>query len=172
MGHPKALTRLGTETALERVVRACGEASVRHVRVVVGRDSSRIRAEHASLTVEWVVNPEPDAGRTGSLQQGLGGLESARVLMWPVDHPLVSPETVRRILLQKGELVVPTWEGRGGHPVVLGGDVLARVRRLAPSVPLRDAFERSVQTRVALDDPGVRANLDTPEDVRAWLGAG
>lgn len=168
MGRPKALTRLGDETALERIVRA---AAGMRVIVVLGEHHDAVRASLPALDVRWVRNPAPEMGRTGSLQRGLLAAR-APLLVLPVDHPLVRADTLRALAARPEEWVVPTYGGRGGHPLKLGGMGATAVLSAPPSTPLRD-IPRMVGmevTRVEVDDPGVLANLDTPESVDEALG--
>lgn len=168
MGHPKALTRLGGETALERIVRA---AEGMRVVVVLGEHHDVVRAALPSLAARIVRNPSPEMGRTGSLQRGLAATRGGRVLVLPVDHPLVASSTLRLLAARPEAWVVPEHQGRGGHPLSLGAMGVAAVMSAPPSMPLREvpgAVGLEV-TRVAVEDAGILANLDTPEDVAAHL---
>ena len=163
MGHPKALTRIGAETALERIVRA---ASGMRVLVVVGEHEDAIRAAHPALDVRWVRNPRPEMGRTGSLQRGLTAARGD-VLVLPVDHPLVRADTIAMLAARREAWVVPTHRGRGGHPIKLGAMGIAAAMSAPAQTPLRE-IPRMVGlevTRIEVDDPGILANLDTPADL-------
>lgn len=165
MGRPKALTELGGETALERIVRA---AEGMRVIVVLGEHYDAVRAALPSLDVRWVRNPAPAMGRTGSLQRGLLHARG-EALVLPVDHPLVRAHTMRRVARAAGEWVVPMHLGRGGHPIKLGPMGIAAAMSAPPDTPLRDV-PRMVGievTRVEVDDPNILANLDTQADVDA-----
>ena len=162
MGHPKALTRIGGETAVERIVRACRDAGCPSVTVVAPP-----RVALPPLEARVVANPDPDAGRTGSLQLALRG----DALVWPVDHPLAAAGTARLLLATPGEWVVPTFHGKGGHPVVLRGRAVDITRAAPPHAPLRDALRAIPRVGVPVDDEGILANLDTPEDVRRLGGS-
>lgn len=164
MGHPKALTRVDGATALERIVEA---ARGMRVVVVLGEHHDAVRAALPALDVRWVRNPTPEMGRTGSLQRGLLQARGPGVLVLPVDHPLVRADTLRLLAARTEQWVVPTFGGRGGHPIRLGEMGVAAAMSAPPATPLRDV-PRMVGievTRVEVDDPGVLANLDTPEDV-------
>ena len=181
MGHPKALTRIpvvprhdlsqaaardGHETALERIVRNAGGM---RVVVVLGEHHDAVRAALPSLDVRWVRNPAPEMGRTGSLQRALLHARGAGAVVLPVDHPLVRPDTMALLAARREEWVVPTHEGRGGHPLKLGEMGIAAAMTAPPDTPLRE-IPRMVGievTRVPVDDPGVLANLDTQADVEA-----
>ncbi|HUR69732.1 MAG TPA: nucleotidyltransferase family protein [Candidatus Thermoplasmatota archaeon] len=164
MGHPKALTPIAGEPALSRIVR---EAAGFRVLVVLGEHADVIRAALPALDAKWIVNPRPSMGRTGSLQRGLQACRSPRVLVLPVDHPLVSGDTMRLLAERPEPWVVPTYASRGGHPLKLGEMGVAAVLTAPPATPLRDipAMVGLATTRVPVDDAGVLANLDTPDDV-------
>lgn len=173
MGHPKALTPIGGDPALARMVRACEEAGLPPPIVVLGGHHDEVRAALPILEgrVRWARNPRPEAGRTGSLQVGLSGTGAQEILVWPVDHPLVAPATLRALVEAQGHWVVPTFEGRGGHPLRLRGMAVSAVESAPAHVPLRDLppMVGLHVTRLPVEDPGVLANLDTPEDL-ARLG--
>lgn len=158
MGHPKALTRIGDSSAVERIVAACRGLGL-DVTVVAPASLAL-----PPLDARIVVNADPDAGRTRSLQLGLAG----DALVWPVDHPLARAETVKRLLATPGEWVVPSRGGRSGHPIVLRGRAVDAVRAAAPDAPLRDALRAAglAPFPVEVEDPGVLQNLDTPEALR------
>lgn len=174
MGHPKALTDLGGATALERIVGACEGAGIPMPLVVLGEAHDEVRAALPALEgrLRWLRNPRPDEGRTGTLQRGLAATGASTVLVLPVDHPLVAPATLALLATRPEPWVVPTFQGRGGHPLKLSDMALPAVLSAPPAVALREipAMVGLGVTRVAVEDPGVLANLDTPEDVERARG--
>jgi CTP:molybdopterin cytidylyltransferase MocA/RimJ/RimL family protein N-acetyltransferase len=167
MGRAKALTPIDGEPAVSRTVRvarACGLDTV-----VVTRAGVAL----PPLDARVVVNERPDDGRTGSLQVGLRASGTREALVWPVDHPLAREATVRALLAARGDWVLPTHLGRSGHPIVVRGRAVEAILRAAPATPLR-AIPPTIglaPERVRVDDAGVLANLDTPQQVAAALGA-
>ena len=71
-----------------------------------------------------VVNDDPDAGRTRSLQLGCAALVDQRgsiperLLLAPVDRPAWNIE-ILEALLNTSTSSAPAYEGRRGHPVLL-----------------------------------------------------
>ncbi|MGE5180843.1 MAG: nucleotidyltransferase family protein, partial [Acidobacteriota bacterium] len=66
-------------------------------------------------------------------------------------------------------IVVPTCERKRGNPVVWGRHHFAEIRELAGDVGARAILERhanDVRT-VALDDPAILFDVDTPEALAA-----
>ena len=174
-GRPKALLSISGGPAIARVVRVSREEGF-VPRVVVGPHAAAIRAALPAPAPELVENAEWAQGRTGSVQKGLEGVDTETlVLLWPVDHPFVQAMTLRRLHEAAehdvmGAWFIPTFEGLGGHPVLLRPSVFPRVRDLDPRVPLRTLIpEFGPQVvRVPVPDPCVRANIDAEEDYRRY----
>lgn len=177
MGHPKALTLIGEEPALARIARVAREASLPRPMVVLGEHHDVVRAALPALDVAWVRNAAPEAGRTGSLQVALGALGplgALGALVLPVDHPLVRADTLRALAARPEPWVVPTCGGRGGHPILLRSAGVAAVLRAPPDAPLRDVPRAAgiEVTRILVEDDGILANLDAPEDLARFTREG
>jgi len=63
-------------------------------------------------------------------------------------------------------LVVPEWEGRGGHPVLVDMSFREELLRVAPSGGLRALFDahRGEVLRVPAESPFVARDMDTWDD--------
>ncbi len=128
------------------------------VHVVLGPD---LAAHLAVLPpdVRWTWNARyASSEMLDSLLLGLEGLGDA--LVTPVDVPPAAPDTLRA-LLAAGESAVPTWQGRDGHPVRV-----VAPRGVHPRARLDERLRHAL--RIPVDDPGVCANLNTPEDLVTW----
>jgi len=168
MGGDKALLDLGGTTAIERVVKTCRAAGVDEILVVRAAGHASLPAAVAGKVATVVA---PPGEMTDSLRAGLraAGPMPASVLVFPVDYAMVGPRAVAAVLAQLGGPVaigLPLWEGRPGHPIALSAAAAAEV--LAPTTTtLRDvvAADRTRVGAVAVDDPWVRHDLDTPADL-------
>jgi molybdenum cofactor cytidylyltransferase len=175
-GRPKALLPIWGEPAVARVVRLSREEGF-DPWVVVGMHSVEIRNVLPSPSPEIVENPEWDRGRTGSVQRGLENVDpETSILLWPVDHPFVQAKTIRRLRTvaehdAMGVWFIPTFEGSGGHPVLLTPPVFPGLRSLDPAAPLRTLLSKfgPQVVRIPVTDPGVRANIDTEQDYQKFL---
>lgn len=171
LGGPKALLRDGRGSALARVVAAARAAGCDPVVVVVGAHAERVRPEALLAGARVVENAAWARGRSGSARVGLAAAGPFdAVLVWPVDHPAVSPATARALVGafagDAAAVVVPSFEGKHGHPILLRADVAVEVAKLGDDEPLRNAVWR-VPARVrvlAVEDAGILVNVDTPED--------
>jgi molybdenum cofactor cytidylyltransferase len=176
-GQPKALLPTDERSSVRRLAEVCLAAGADPVVAVVGAHRGPIAHELRGLSVEVVEAEEWYEGRTASIQAGLNAIpEDHDVLMWPVDHPFVSSRTVDALWSTRGSdqlavWFIPTFRGRGGHPVLWRSVVRNDVLELRADAPLRSLLpEFGPQVRrVSVEDPGVVANVDTPELYRqAW----
>ena len=118
--------------------------------------------------------PEPGMDMFGSLRTGLARLvenPSWRVVaVLPVDHPLVRPETVTELAAVAGPAMIPSFNGKHGHPICLSRMVAESVARGDVAGPtLRDVLHAVKALSVPVDDPGVVANCNTPDALREAL---
>jgi nicotine blue oxidoreductase len=177
MGGPKALLRLGDETFLARAVRLLARPGVASVVAVLGADAERVRAEAGLPSpVEVVVNPSWREGMLSSVWRGLDAAEgqgAEAVLLHPVDHPLVEPATVDRVveaLAASASIAVPAWEGRRGHPGGFRQALFAELRAAPPERGARAVLAADPQRVVVVPgDPGCVEGVDTPEDYERAL---
>jgi len=177
MGGPKALLPLGDGTFLSRACDLFARAGVASVVVVLGAEAERVRAQAgipAAATV--AVN---DRWRDGMLTSVWAGLDAAEgqgadaVLLHPVDHPLVDPATIDRVLgalRSAAAIAVPTWGGRRGHPGGFQSTVFAALRAASPDRGARAVLAEDPGRVVHVTgDPGCVTGIDTPEDYRRAL---
>lgn len=178
MGYPKPLLRVGDTTFVGRLASVAREAGLAPVRIVVGDAATAVAMAHPQLAPLLVRNDAPELGQLHSLRLGLRaiGMSCRAVVVFPVDHPLVATDTVATLLAAhrggRGAIVVPVRAGRRGHPVLFGCEVFGELIR----GPLEEGARRVVRAEpgrvaeVAVDDPGIITNIDTPEEYRAAVG--
>ncbi len=180
-GYPKALVSTGERTAVRRMAEISLDRGFDPIVIVVGPHHHPIADAVRGLDVQLVDSEQWYEGRTASVQSGLRALPDGRdVLLWPVDHPFIAGKTLDQLRAVRdgdelGLWFIPTYRGEGGHPVLWKDRVRAEVLELRPDAPIRALIpELGPQVRrVAVDDPGVLANIDTPDRYReaydAWL---
>jgi CTP:molybdopterin cytidylyltransferase MocA len=178
MGGPKALARLQGRPFLERCVEALRRPGVERVLAVLGHQADRVRDEVA-LPPETVliVNAQWAGGMLGSVHAGLDAAEAHgcdAVLLHPVDHPLVEPETVDAVVaaLAGGAVIaVPSYQGRRGHPGGYARAAWPALRRAAPERGARAVMaDHPEWVRHVPGGPGSRRGFDTPADIAAFGG--
>ena len=177
MGTPKALLDFRGRPFVVRILEALEALDIKTCVVVVGPDAPRIRPALAGHDCVIVENSDVDGGPIASLRAALRALHVVQprgALAWPVDLPHVRVTTLERLFeafrraAGKAPAVVPTFAERRGHPVLWGS---ALFEELLTSEAATKHGARAVLhahsaqiASVAVDDPAVIDDLNTPED--------
>lgn len=178
MGSPKALLRYGPRTFLDTLTALFAQRCA-SVIVVLGAHAAEIRAA-ATQPATFVENPDYARGMTTSMQCGLRHipLDAGGILFTLVDHPAASPATLDALLAptdpRDPPLVrVPRYRAKRGHPIWFSRQLMAEFLALPADRPAREVVRRHVDRTqfLDLDDPGIVADIDSPEDYRALTGA-
>ncbi len=178
MGRPKLTLPLGDRTILERVVATLRTAEVPHVLVVTGPHIPELAELARSAGAEALVLPEATGDMRATILHGLQWLEERHhpgetddLLLIPADHPTLDVAVVRRLLAERStcppdSILLPTYQGSRGHPLLLGWGHVAGIRTLPEGVGVNAYLRRQVSLvrEVPVDSPGVLLDLDTPED--------
>lgn len=118
--------------------------------------------------------PQPDLDMFASIRLGLQHQLEYRdwqtVIILPVDHPLVRPETIMTLKEQTFPAVIPTFKEKHGHPIMITRPVAQAVAEGShPGPTLREVLKAAPAHDVPVDDFGIRANCNTPATLRqAW----
>ncbi len=169
MGRPKALVSDLSGPWLTRAVETLRHGGCDRVVVVLGASADEARPLLDAYDVTIVVAPDWDEGMGVSLAAGLGQVlhgAASRCLVTLVDLPDVGPDVVRRLLDHRDEddaLARATYDGRPGHPVLLGRDHWAGVLATTHGDKgARDYLKLHPPEEVECGDLATGADVDTP----------
>ena len=169
MGAFKPLLPFGNKTVIESCIDCLRDGGVDQLVVVLGHRADEIRI--LLNDVQVAINPDPDSEMGASIAAGIRALpnDAQCVLIALVDHPAVPSSTVSTLIeeLRRGaRIVIPTWQDRGGHPVLLDLSFRAELLDLDQIGGLRSLLKKhtSEVKRVPLDSPFVARDMDTWDD--------
>ncbi len=146
------------------------------VTVVAGANYDQLAPVVYSLGGFLIRNSAPELGQFSSLKLGVQdvlnrGRDSAIIAL--VDRPPVRPDTLAKLhdgFLAASEEdlwgIVPEYEGKHGHPFFAGRDLIEAFLRAPIASTARDVMHAAAARLryVAVDDPNVSLNVNTPED--------
>lgn len=177
MGRPKALLPFRDHTFLDAILQCLRAAGISRTVVVLGHSADEIQLTANLGAAEVVVNAQYRLGQTSSLQAGLRAIHDAEgALLGLVDHPSIRPETIRRLVRAfeetKAPVVVPAYQGRRGHPVVIARALFPELLALNPDQGANAVVRkyRDASVEVSVDDPGIVQDVDTPDDYTLLAG--
>ncbi|MDQ0201085.1 nucleotidyltransferase family protein [Neobacillus ginsengisoli] len=162
---------LGQMTVLEQTISKF-EGLFRRVIIVAGFQAEIIQEEIEkiisknaySFQIKFVYNENFNQGMFSSIQKGCIEVNAPTFLLTPGDCPLVKKETVQLIAKQKGNVVIPSFNYKGGHPIKLSSEVKQKILETNPKSNLRAVLNGFEKKYINVDDPGVLMDVDTPED--------
>jgi molybdenum cofactor cytidylyltransferase len=155
---------LGDRTVIEHTIGGM-LPFVGRVIVVLGWHAERLRALLAGRPdVSLVHNDQFREGMFSSVRAGIREVNGARFFLLPGDQPLISPEVYTRLLSVDDAVVIPTYQGQRGHPVLLSRDVVPDILAMPAEATLRDAIQATGYSTVDVDDDAILLDLDTAKD--------
>lgn len=176
-GSPKATARGPSGTMLQSTCNPFWAVETTPL-VVTGFSALDVEQLAQELGLRFVRNPEPSRGMGSSIRVGLESIEPETELVFihPVDCPGVAPETLQTLLSsmqasREALAAKPLYRGRGGHPVLLRKEACTLFHNCDRKWTLRQ-FLRWLGSRVLqidTEDRAILRDLDTSEDIEAWL---
>jgi molybdenum cofactor cytidylyltransferase len=183
MGRPKLILPIRGRPLIARVVAALVDAGVARVVVVApprsepGADALIEAAEAEGAEV--VIPDRPTLDMRASVELGIARLSDgprpAALALTPGDIPGLSGGVVARVIeawsASPERIIVPRHSGRRGHPLLLPWSLVEEIPSLPPGVGVNALLaEHSVMIQyLAIDDPDLYDDLDTPDDYRRWI---
>jgi len=150
---------------------------LREVAVVLGHEADQAAPLLEDLDVTLVHNERYAEGQMSSVHRGLEALADAceGVMICLADQPLLTPGDVDALIeafgrREQGSILVPTYRGRRGNPIVLAyahrDEILGSGRNLG----CKRLIERNPElvTTLEMETDHVVFDLDTPEDYAEW----
>jgi molybdenum cofactor cytidylyltransferase len=177
MGVPKLLLPLGPRRVIEHVLQALADSQVDETIVVVPPGAQELchAVESWGATVELLESQTIDM--RASLAMGLDRAQRdwaprnpSAFLVVLADQPAITSRIIDIVIHgfqhSQAAVVLPTYHGRRGHPVLFAWQLADQVRNIPAGFGLNRLvaqFEGRL-LECPTDDPRLLEDLDTPED--------
>lgn len=183
MGYPKALLKFQNTSFLEHLINIIKSAGILNLIVVLGYDAEKIvdllnlEKIKKDLNIKFLVNKDYQKGQLTSVQTAIRALPKnvEAIILLPVDRPLISKDIVKKILEKyfetKAKIVIPTFEGKRGHPVLFSSTVLNDLMNAPLDIGARYVVWNNSADLIEVPtmDSGILINIDTPEDYKKYI---
>jgi molybdenum cofactor cytidylyltransferase len=175
MGANKLLMDDNGKPIVARVAERALAADLAELVVVTGHQEAAVRAALAGQAVRFVPCPDHAEGMSASLRCGLRALtadvDAALILL--ADMPRVSTGLLRRMIAafnptEGRAIIVPTFQGKRGNPVLWDRRFFGEMTGLAGDVGARHLIGEHAElvTEIEAEDAGIFLDIDTPEAYR------
>jgi len=180
MGSVKQLLRLDDRPLLQHVLDNVRASAVQEIVLVLGAAGEAIQREIDTLGLRVVINENYLQGMGTSLKAGLCAVDelSQAAIIVLADQPFVQPATLDQLIAEhqrsKAQVVIPTYRGFRGNPVLLDRSVFPEVMALTGDIGCRAIFGDHLEgiVKLPVDDVGILLDIDRKADLEALRDAG
>lgn len=176
-GAPKLLAPIAGRPLIRATVESLLVPDLADILVVLGHEAERIETALRGLPVRCTLNPRFAEGIGTSVAAAVAALppDAAAVLIALGDQPLPGPDIVTGLVAAYrgggGPIVVPTFAGERGNPVLFDAALFPELLRLEGDEGARGLIAASERvTAVPFPFPPP-PDVDTPRDYAALLRA-
>jgi molybdenum cofactor cytidylyltransferase len=123
-------------------------------------------------SVKFVINNSPEKGRGYSIELAINQLpDGLPCFIQSVDNQYVDEDLVMQMLsaIDADSYCVPVCKGRGGHPVLLGSNIVRYIHSNGINPDLRELLSNFRRIEIQCNTDKVLLNINTPEDYRNYL---
>lgn len=163
-GQFKPALDLGGKPLLVRCIESMADVCER-IFVVAGFNYAKINELVKNLpNVQTVKNDNFELGMFSSVRRGVREVRGGRFFIIPGDQPVVKPATFRKIADVEAEVVVPRYNGKKGHPVLIESRLIPEILAMPDTAILRNFIHSKAAAIVDVNDPGIGMDVDTLDD--------
>lgn len=169
MGFPKMLLDFGGKTMLERVIQNITNSEIPDVIVVLGAEREKLTEIIERMPVSHCFNENYREGMLSSVKCGFRNIpaDTDAVLVFQGDQPFISPEVINSViekyLSSEFGLVMPVFNGKRGHPLLIDRRYFNEIELLDSSEGLRSLARKNSEDvlEVNTNQPGILRDFDT-----------
>lgn len=176
MGELKPLLPLGRATVIEHIIDVLLASRVEETIVVLGHRADEIERLLRSYPIAFVRNPDEHGDMMSSIQCGVRTARNGNAVMVVLaDQPLITTSMVNELVdaheANEDGFIIPVFEEKRGHPMIIGGcfrDEVLKTQSKNGLKGLRDRYSHSVHC-IPVDSASMIADMDYREEYEQIL---
>ena len=168
------LLKVGNIPIIRRIILTLQQAGVFPIVIVTKPEEEEIIHQVAQLGVVFIQDEDAENSQMfTSVKRGLSYLQGKcdRVVFTPVNTPMFSAQTLLALLKSSAQIVKPTYQGRGGHPLILDSSVIEQILAYDGPDGLRGAIKacKGQNEAIEVQDAGVLVNIHNATELQQHL---
>ena len=154
---------IGGASSIRRLILVFRQAGIRKIVVVTGYDAEAVENHCSRMGVVFLRNEAYETeDKLSSVKIGLNYLKNkcARAFMAPTHVPFFSAETVKALESAEGQVVIPCYNKKAGHPILISESIFDHILTYNGDGGLKSALsqEGTAYRFIDVDDKGVLAD--------------
>jgi CTP:molybdopterin cytidylyltransferase MocA len=176
MGHPKLLLPFDKElTFIEQIAKTYKHFGCEEIYIVINEGIKQLIMSHSLQlhNAKLIVNPHPEWQKFYSLHLAAKAITNPQpTFIQNTDNPFIKEQTLS-ILAEnstKADYIVPTFEGKGGHPFLASTRVLETALKTEdPQTHFKQFMQQFPSLRLPIDDEKIVVNINSREEYERWF---
>jgi len=172
MGEAKLLLPFGRTSIIETVINNTVKSEIDMTMVILGKYADEIKEKIKEYPVKISKNYNFSDGMLSSIQCGFKNLpaDTTAALVVLGDQPLIRSSVINRLINYYGKtekgIILPVYNNRRGHPVIIDMKYRDAIRQLNPCEGLRELIHNHSHDilEVKTDTPDILKDIDTAEE--------
>ena len=171
IGTPKLKLKIGEDYFVNLIVSKIKSTGIENILCII-READKDWFKKFALPVSYAVNSNPESGMVHSVLLGINHFkDSSAIVIFPVDHPTVKPETLASLIKVFSEntssIIKPRFKNQSGHPIIIPKCLF----HYALKSNGNDNFKTIIQSSnlpviyVNIDDEGILKNINLKSDL-------
>lgn len=119
--------------------------------------------------VELIFNENYEEGMFSSVKCGIKAVREDEFFFTPGDYPLISKDVYSKILSKTGDIIIPTYKGRKGHPILIKSKFIKEILQEGKYETLRDFINIQNPKFIEVNHKEILMDIDTIEDYKKAL---
>jgi molybdenum cofactor cytidylyltransferase len=160
----KPLLPLGNKAIIEHTVSSLYNVC-KNVFVVCGYrhvDISEVLSGFEKIKL--ILNNDFQSGMFSSVIEGVKNVSSERFFIIPADMPFVKESTYKELLEVDSEIVIPSFNGKKGHPVLFNKKLIPELLTGRNVLSLKEFITKKTFAIKEVNDNGILFDIDTKEN--------
>lgn len=163
--EPNPLLKIGSITIVKRIVLTFQQVGISPIVVITGYRAEEIEHDLADYGVIFLRNQQYENSQMfDSAKIGLHFLQNKcdQVIFNPVNIPMFTPDTIRRMVECGEKLLSPSYQGKVGHPLLISSELIPSILRYEGNMGMRGAIQNLGVPRkwIDIEDEGILHNTD------------
>ena len=172
MNTPKSFLKYDLNRRfIDKIIDEYKNIRINKIVVVVNkRDFDKLNLQD---NISVCINEHLEYERFYSIKLGLEKIEDCDFCyIQNIDNPFVNDVILRNLYFKRNinGSTVPVYNERGGHPVLIGQDVINRIRKTNGSIlNFKELLSEFPCNRIEIDDESILRNINSPEDYKKYF---
>lgn len=163
-GTHKMVLKIGERTIIENCVQGMYDVCSRIIVVGGYKIENIMSALKGYSKVEIIFNKNYMDGMFSSVKEGIRYVQEDKFFLIPGDYPMVGKGVYYNMLQCNGDIVVPTYNGKRGHPILINSRHISSILNNCKYSNLKEYIEPNKVVLTEVEEPGILIDVDTMED--------